>query len=56
MDYDRIIVFDQGEIKESGAPYELIKQGGVFASMCKESGEYKDLVEIARLTFIKKSL
>ena len=55
MDYDRIIVFDQGEVKESGAPYDLIQQGGVFAAMCKESGEYKDLVEIATLAFIKKS-
>jgi ABC-type multidrug transport system fused ATPase/permease subunit len=55
MDYDRILVFDQGELKENGSPYDLIKRGGIFNTMCKESGEYKDLVEIARLAFVKKS-
>lgn len=54
MDYDRIIVFDQGELKENGVPYDLIKQGGIFNSMCKESGEYTDLVEIARMAYVKK--
>lgn len=53
MDYDRIVVFDQGEVKENGCPYDLIKRGGVFDTMCKESGEYKELVEIAKLAYVK---
>jgi ABC-type multidrug transport system fused ATPase/permease subunit len=54
MDYDRIVVFDQGEVKENGHPYDLIKRAGIFNSMCKESGEFKDLVEIARLAYVRK--
>lgn len=38
IDYDRIIVMDEGEIVESGAPSELYKLDGYFTSLADESG------------------
>ena len=47
IDYDRIIVMDNGEVAEIGTPYELIEMDGIFASMCRESGEYDELARVA---------
>nr|XP_038941124.1 multidrug resistance-associated protein 1 isoform X4 [Rattus norvegicus] len=38
MDYTRVIVLDKGEIRECGAPSELLQQRGVFYSMAKDAG------------------
>ncbi len=35
---DKVIVLKDGKIAESGTPEELIKTGGIFASMCKAQG------------------
>ncbi len=56
MDYNRIIVLDQGEVKENGHPFELIQQDGIFKSMCKESGEYQELLEIAKVAYDSKQM
>ncbi|RLV91494.1 Oligomycin resistance ATP-dependent permease YOR1 [Spathaspora sp. JA1] len=37
LNYDRIIVMDQGKIIEKGVPKNLYKENGVFKSMCDKS-------------------
>ncbi|KAJ3333133.1 hypothetical protein HDU76_011210 [Blyttiomyces sp. JEL0837] len=50
VDYDRVIVLDQGKIVENGSPLELIEKSPVkvFRKMCEESGEFEELVAIAK--------
>ncbi|XP_074237716.1 multidrug resistance-associated protein 1 isoform X6 [Saimiri boliviensis] len=38
MDYTRVIVLDKGEIREYGAPSDLLQQRGLFYSMAKDAG------------------
>ncbi|KAI9013950.1 P-loop containing nucleoside triphosphate hydrolase protein [Phycomyces nitens] len=48
-DYDRILVLDHGKVVEYDTPYKLmIREGGVFQSMCNRSGEYAELLAIAK--------
>ncbi|KAI7873886.1 P-loop containing nucleoside triphosphate hydrolase protein, partial [Lichtheimia hyalospora FSU 10163] len=47
-DYDRILVLDQGRVKEFDTPYNLItRHDSVFRQMCQRSGEFDELLEIA---------
>ncbi|KAL5632055.1 hypothetical protein ACGC1H_000172 [Rhizoctonia solani] len=47
INYDRVVVMDQGQIVEVGTPAELFsKQSGIFRSMCDQSGI--DAQEMAR--------
>ena len=40
MDFDRILVFDDGKIKEFDSPMNLLeKQGGSFRAMVEATGE-----------------
>ncbi|KAI9327121.1 P-loop containing nucleoside triphosphate hydrolase protein, partial [Zopfochytrium polystomum] len=50
VDYDRVIVLDQGRIIENDTPYRLIRQSkvAVFRKMCEETGEFEELVQIAQ--------
>ncbi|KAJ3164514.1 hypothetical protein HK101_000431 [Irineochytrium annulatum] len=50
VDYERVIVLDQGEVIENGTPLELIEGSpiGAFRKMCVDSGEFEDLAAIAR--------
>ncbi|KAI8636891.1 P-loop containing nucleoside triphosphate hydrolase protein [Parasitella parasitica] len=51
-DYDRILVLDQGQVKEFGTPYELMtRDGSIFQQMCERSGEYSELLSIAEASF-----
>jgi len=49
MDYDRLIVLDQGKIVEMDTPLRLMnKTEGIFKSMCLRSGSYRELEAIAQ--------
>jgi ABC-type multidrug transport system fused ATPase/permease subunit len=48
-DYDRILVLDHGEVKEFDTPYNLMtREGSIFQQMCMRSGEYEELLAIAK--------
>nr|XP_015857887.1 multidrug resistance-associated protein 1 isoform X3 [Peromyscus maniculatus bairdii] len=38
MDYTRVIVLDKGEVRECGAPSELLQQRSIFYSMARDAG------------------
>ncbi|KAJ3161243.1 hypothetical protein HK101_000842 [Irineochytrium annulatum] len=48
VDYDKILVLDKGRVIQFGSPVELIEAEGQFRMMCQESGEFDDLLGIAR--------
>lgn len=48
VDYDRLLVLDQGHIAEFDTPLALInKEGGIFRNMCLKSGSFGELKEAA---------
>ncbi|KZT22346.1 P-loop containing nucleoside triphosphate hydrolase protein [Neolentinus lepideus HHB14362 ss-1] len=47
IDYDRLIVLDQGQIVEFDTPYNLI-QDGIFRRMCLRSGSFPELEAVAK--------
>ncbi|KAI0841218.1 abc transporter [Hypoxylon sp. FL0890] len=48
IDYDQVIVMDEGKVLETGSPAELISKEGAFWSMLKNSGEYEELVNMVK--------
>ncbi|KAI8915587.1 P-loop containing nucleoside triphosphate hydrolase protein [Gorgonomyces haynaldii] len=48
MDYDRIMLLDQGSILEFDTPKRLLDGKGPFYSMCMETGEYSELYRLAK--------
>ncbi|KAI8928078.1 hypothetical protein BC831DRAFT_548704 [Entophlyctis helioformis] len=50
IDYDKVLVLDKGYVSEYGSPIELIENStvGTFRRMCEETGEYEELVDLAR--------
>lgn len=49
MDYDRIIVLDNGKVAEMDTPLRLMdKESGIFRTMCLRSGSYRELEAIAQ--------
>ncbi|KAI7905777.1 uncharacterized protein BX663DRAFT_500876 [Cokeromyces recurvatus] len=49
MEYDKILVLDQGEIIEFANPLELLNiPDSIFNKMCENSGEYETLVALAK--------
>ncbi|OTA77722.1 hypothetical protein M434DRAFT_382711 [Hypoxylon sp. CO27-5] len=48
IDYDQVIVMDDGKVLETGSPVELMNMGGAFLSMLKNSGEYQELVALVK--------
>ncbi|KAJ3230706.1 hypothetical protein HDU81_004308 [Chytriomyces hyalinus] len=47
-DYDKILVLEKGRVIQFGTPEELMTQEGVFKTMCEDSGEFSELLEMAR--------
>ncbi|TFK50640.1 multidrug resistance-associated ABC transporter [Heliocybe sulcata] len=49
IDYDRLIVLDNGQIAEFDTPYNLIqKDDGIFRHMCLRSGTFAELEAVAK--------
>ncbi|KAJ7080949.1 multidrug resistance-associated ABC transporter [Mycena belliarum] len=49
IDYDRLVVLDQGRVVELDTPYNLIRrEDGVFRGMCLKSGSFGELEAAAR--------
>ena len=55
IDYDKVLVLDQGKVVEYGSPWELLQTTGVdetgpgqFRAMCMNSGDFEGLLEGAR--------
>ncbi|KAJ2654577.1 hypothetical protein IWW48_006018 [Coemansia sp. RSA 1200] len=48
IDYDRVLVLDNGRVAEFDTPYNLLqRKDGIFRSMCDKSGEYDHLLSAA---------
>ncbi|KAI9209496.1 uncharacterized protein BJ171DRAFT_454466 [Polychytrium aggregatum] len=57
VDYDRVLVLGQGAVVEYGAPYELMQSpGGVFRSMCVDTGEFEELEKVAKGAHLRASI
>ncbi|KAF2715080.1 P-loop containing nucleoside triphosphate hydrolase protein [Pleomassaria siparia CBS 279.74] len=55
IDYDKVLVLDQGSVVEFGDPWDLIrKKDGSFRSMCETTGELESLEREARKAFEAK--
>lgn len=57
IDYDRILVLDQGHVAEYDTPYNLIVKNsgtGIFKSMCEKSGELEVLLKMATDSHLSK--
>lgn len=50
IDFDLILVLDKGQVAEYGSPIDLLENSkvGLFKDMCLETGEYSDLLDIAK--------
>ncbi|OWB72623.1 hypothetical protein B5S31_g2340 [[Candida] boidinii] len=54
IDYDKILVLDGGRVKEFADPYTLITdKSSQFRSMCEDSGEFDELVNLAKESQLK---
>ncbi|KAJ2763515.1 hypothetical protein H4S06_000041 [Coemansia sp. BCRC 34490] len=48
IDYDRVLVLDDGRVAEFDTPHNLLqKKGGIFKSLCEESSEYEHMKDAA---------
>lgn len=55
IDYDKILVLDQGNVKEYDHPYKLITNPkSQFKSMCEDTGEFDELVRLAKSAYDSK--
>lgn len=52
MDYDRVLVLDNGRIVEFDTPYNLLTSEGegegLFKGMVKRTGRWEEMMEVAR--------
>lgn len=55
IDYDKIVVLDNGVLKEYDHPYSLLlNKDSIFYSMCEDSGELDTLLKMAKEAFVKQ--
>ena len=47
IDYDMVVVMDQGQIVQRGRPWDLIQATGKFQDLCRDSGTFEELVQLA---------
>ena len=51
--YDKVLVLDQGEVKEFDHPHSLLqRKDSIFREMCESSGELGALEEMAKRAFM----
>nr|CAG8528506.1 14943_t:CDS:10 [Entrophospora candida] len=56
IDYDKVLVLEQGKVAEFDTPYNLLqKQDSLFRKLCEESNELGYLLEAATKKFSSKS-
>ncbi|KAF8211386.1 multidrug resistance-associated ABC transporter [Mycena galopus ATCC 62051] len=48
IDYDRLIVLDQGRVAQCDTPYNLIQTEGIFRDMCMKTGVFSELEATAK--------
>ncbi|EME43173.1 hypothetical protein DOTSEDRAFT_72527 [Dothistroma septosporum NZE10] len=49
IDYDKVLVLDQGEVKEYGDPFDLLNtDNGIFRGMCEMTGDFEVLQRDAK--------
>ncbi|ODV87244.1 hypothetical protein CANARDRAFT_194758 [[Candida] arabinofermentans NRRL YB-2248] len=54
IDYDKILVLDAGKVKQYDHPYKLIVDKETqFSQMCQDTGEFDELVRLAKEAFVK---
>jgi ABC-type multidrug transport system fused ATPase/permease subunit len=57
IDYDKVLVLDQGQVLEYGDPFDLIsKDDGVFRGMCEMTGDFEILLKDAKKAYDSKKL
>ncbi|KAI9805212.1 MAG: hypothetical protein M1825_001048 [Sarcosagium campestre] len=57
IDYDKVLVLDQGEVKEFDHPHTLLQiEDGIFRGMCEMSGELESLQEGAKKAWHSRQL
>ncbi|KAG0252846.1 hypothetical protein BG011_006711 [Mortierella polycephala] len=50
IDFDKVLVMDHGQVVQFDTPWNLLREeGGIFRGMCKRSGEFDLLVEMAAI-------
>lgn len=54
IDYDKVLVLDNGKVEEFGHPYELLLKKGMFFKMCQETGEFDELYSMASSVYKKQ--
>ncbi|KAJ3200562.1 hypothetical protein HDU67_002006, partial [Dinochytrium kinnereticum] len=52
-DYDKILVLDTGRVAQHGTPLELMQTDGIFRTMCLESGDFDELMQMAMEASLK---
>ncbi|GMM27633.1 bile acid-transporting ATPase [Martiniozyma asiatica (nom. inval.)] len=54
IDYDKILVLENGNVKEYDHPWKLLNDpNGTFYSMCQDTGEFNELKKIAKDAWVK---
>jgi ABC-type multidrug transport system fused ATPase/permease subunit len=49
IDYDRVLVLENGEVVEYGDPWELLrKEDGHLRAMCQTNADFDSLYELAK--------
>jgi ABC-type multidrug transport system fused ATPase/permease subunit len=56
IDYDKVLVLDQGKVSEFGHPYELLMKGGGFRRFCEMSGDFEALKKTAKEAYEARRL
>ncbi|CAG8715130.1 13507_t:CDS:2, partial [Dentiscutata heterogama] len=57
IDYDKVLVMDAGKVVEFDSPYILLQSpGSTFRAMCESSGEFNELIELAKQKYESDNL